>query len=290
MPITSLIEDLLKKIPASLTKPKLKGKELAEAVIKESKFKTDYIPSEWRKKELLPTLNEREIPEGISIESLRKGASDKALQDTGAKITDLLRGKAPLAGVGVTAGAVLMEPEEAEAMPLGKLRNLTRTLKTPSSAEIALKGKTIGDKIVKGVKQEGKKWRVVQFEDGTEIPMTTDYLNDLMRITGTQSYLKEFSTQGVKGKSSMANRSLETRLSRPQPMSELDYIKENQFHKDRVNEIASEIGVDPGLLNPKTSYVKWPKDDRNARLLQLPSEYAEILEKEGVVTIVREPR
>lgn len=231
---------------------------------------------------------------GTEAEDLLKGGSnvlEKGLQKnvsrreflTGSWLKRL--GKLGAAG---TVGSQVLSPEESEAMPLGTIRKLSKTILKSSSAEHALKGTVLGERVVKGVKKGSKDWRIVQFEDGHEIPMTKDYLNDLMRAVGTKKYLKEFGTQPKTGKQSMAARSLETRLDRSEPLDPIKYAKEHKAHQERVKDIASNLGIDPGLLTTKTVFVRWPANDPNARVVQMPLEYAEILAKEGQVTIIRE--
>lgn len=430
-------DSILQKVPASLKKPKLSGKDLGKAYIEDAKIAADYAPSKWRETELLPSLAERPYDRGIPIKSLRPSVSDvppePSILDT---IFEHGRGKAPLLGAGVTGGMVasdlidpdaaeagligglkssvgkgrksvqdlvarvvdkildsedavralprekgeleqatiddlsdyfqtavlsnpknpikaiksfyvdeytkahlteeeaaalsrwirvvhpdihersllpeideslkgwekkvlgsvaaatsvgaLLKPEEAQAMPLGSIRKIAQTALKPSSAESILKGKNLGEKVVSGVKKSSKEWRVVQFDDGTELPMTKDYLNSLMRNVGTQNYLKEFNRmKGFNQKQSMAARSLETRLDRPQPIDHELYRKEMQLHEDKVRDIAESVGADPALMIPKSVFVRWPANDINARLIKMPKDYAEILEKDGQVTIVR---
>lgn len=186
-------------------------------------------------------------------------------------------------GVGTSVGA----PEEAEAMPLGKLfptKQISQKFLKTSSAEKMLVGSEVSGKIIKKVHTGKGDWRYLEFEDGTTRALTKDYVNDLSRAIGTKKYLSE-ATRTPSQALPMAQRSLETRLSRKQLQNEEEetFKQAHQAYLERVKEI------DPTLV-PKTVYVRYPKNDPNARVISLPEVYADVLEKQGIVTRIGAPK
>ncbi|MBT9170387.1 MAG: hypothetical protein DDT18_00728 [Actinobacteria bacterium] len=193
---------------------------------------------------------------------------------------------------GLAAGASALAPEEAEAIPIKEIIKSGRKamLKTASSAERDLIGRRLGDKVVTGVKRAKGDWRRIYFHDGTEVDLTKDYLNSLMRGTGTKNYMREFMTQPARGRQSMAAAALSKRLDMLDiPISE--HVKRYKEHITRLNQIERVFNLDPGGLVTESVWVRYPRADPNARILQMPKLYADELEKAGEVTILRgEPK
>ncbi|MBT9168292.1 MAG: hypothetical protein DDT19_01637 [Syntrophomonadaceae bacterium] len=193
---------------------------------------------------------------------------------------------------GAATMADILKPEEAEAFPIKEIIKSGKKamLKVPSTAEKDLIGKRIGDKVVTGVRWMRGGWRRVYFSDGTEVDLTKDYLNSLMRSLGTKAYMREFGTQPARGRQSMAAASLSKRLDMIDiPISE--HVKRHKEHMTRLNQMERVLNLSPGSLVTEGVWVRYPRGSPDARVFQMPKLYADELEKAGEVTILRkEPK
>ena len=212
------------------------------------------------------------------------------LQKVMHKIVTSKKGIAALTASGL--GSQVLEPEEAEAFPVKPLtKTLGKMLKVSSSAEKDWIGRKIAGKTVTGIKKGEKDWRTVYFEDGTELPLTKDYLNSMLRGAGTSAYKGEFLTQPKSGKQSMAAESLNRRLQRF-PMEDVEkYTKEHVAHKERLKEVLDALKVPNKYVEEISKaneqvLVRYPKNDVNARPVLMPKFYADILAEKGIVTII----
>ncbi|MBT9169059.1 MAG: hypothetical protein DDT19_02411 [Syntrophomonadaceae bacterium] len=197
-----------------------------------------------------------------------------------------------LSAAGLAAGASALLPEEAEAFPIKELVKTGKKamLKVPSTAERDLIGRKIGDRTVTGVRWVRGDWRRIYFDDGTEVDLTKDYLNSLMRSLGTRAYMREFMAQPARGRQSMAATALMKRLDMIDiPISE--HVERHKEHMTRLNQIERALNLSPGGLVTEGVWVRYPKGSPDARVFQMPKLYAEELEKAGEVTILRkEPK
>lgn len=186
-----------------------------------------------------------------------------------------------------------MNTDEANAMPIGKLlkAGTKPALKAfegaVSSAAKPLIGKTLEGTTLKGMQLEGKavhnvtkgsgEWRNIIFNDGSSLPVTKDYLNDLMREVGTQRKMIELNSKDPTGQLQQALKSLEYHKARQLPVSKGYAIKKRVEHRSRVSE----------LLNSPTEDVVVVFEKGGSAPLTMPRKYAEILEREGKVRIDR---
>jgi hypothetical protein len=186
-----------------------------------------------------------------------------------------------------------LNPDEAKSMPIGNLIKAgTSAAKlaargSKSSAAVDLIGKSLEGEALKGLQLESKTiknitkgvgdWRNIIFDDGSSLPVTKDYINDLMRATGTVKYITKFNKQGTEGKLQQALNALKDRRNRTlSPMISKSYIKGKMSqHLNKTSE----------LLTPNTQKMVGVYEGKT--YLTLPEEYAKILEEEGLIRIDR---
>ncbi len=187
-------------------------------------------------------------------------------------------------GVGAAAGGAVgvgavSQPEEAEAFPIGKIIKGTAKVLTgkTSSTTSRIAGSVIRGQTVKSViKPKTGDWRYVVFENGEQLPITKDVLNDLVRSVGETKKLKEFATK------SLAERGAQAKISlgrRAQSSGSLGKTQQTREFKEASMERLRQL--DPALV-PDTVFVRF-----GGETLFMPRAYAELLEKDGTVKILK---
>lgn len=199
-------------------------------------------------------------------------------------LNKLLKG-GTVGAAGVATGSALTE--DAEAFPItGILKGAkaVNAAKRPlSSTAGKMIGRTLEGEMVKGLKMEGKTilnvtkgkgdLRNVNFDDGTSLVMTKDILHDIMRELGSREYLnyKLINKRGA-NRLMQAEKSLQFHFSRlnkkkaPTQRKKLEQSLKQYFEPTEVPHV--------------TVHYK-------GKVLSMPQEYAEILEKAGRVVIER---
>ena len=175
-----------------------------------------------------------------------------------------------------------MLPDTAEAMPRGVYQPITKTTGKLSSAAKTLAGKTIDEgKTIKTILKGEGDTRYIHFTDGTESVVTKQDVNKLARSIGTDEYIKKFRSQPTED------------LQLAQALRSLNYHERLAIHTkpgnlgeelvyhyvDQYLEHLSEMGK---TLPPDICFVK-----KGDKLFTLPRPYAELLEEQGILKIVR---
>jgi len=182
-------------------------------------------------------------------------------------------------GAAGAAGGLAMA-EEAEASPAGVFtKAATKAAKGMiSSASKLLKGFQIQpNKVIKEVRKGRGVWRSILFEDGTTMTVEQKYVNDLCRARGTQLKMGELTTKSGDAKTLQALRSLKFHEARVRPFFTRDMIR--KMHTEHLKRL-KEVGED--LRSSTTAYVV----HRN-KYFPMPREYAEILQEQGIVKIMK---
>ena len=191
--------------------------------------------------------------------------------------------RAPVVLVATGAGAAaLTSPDEAEAAPIFKplSRIASRIAKmTESSTSKKLVGQTVLGKTVKEVRQAADApTRYIVFDDDTYVEVHKDVLNSLMRYLGTQQSLQKFKELPRKQKVLHAETSLTHRLQYPQ--ADLPEAKKLfDLYKYDLERL--------GLKPHDYVFVRVPATGPNFQVVQMPREFAELLEAEGRVKILK---
>jgi len=190
---------------------------------------------------------------------------------------------------GITGAGIIgsqLDEDTAEAFPIRALIKGTskRGVKmlgdvskaAESRASGALKGTTFMNGVIKSITKAKGDTRHIVLEDDTIIPVTKDVVSNLMRTQGTQAKMTELGTKSGGDRFLQALKSLDYHERRMPPFQTVSAIKDNysQYMKQMT-----QGGVDA----PAYTLVK-----KGSKYLSLPSEYATILEKEGVIKIVRD--
>jgi hypothetical protein len=183
-------------------------------------------------------------------------------------------------------------PSEAEALPIGKMVTAgTKVAKTaikevPSRTSKLLKGTEFMGQSIKKITKGRGDWRHIILEDGTVYPVTKDVASDLVRHQGTVEKMTEFGFRHPTGPSAVmgqasqvdqAFKSLVYHENRSNPYLPQKTIIEN--YKAYANQV-KQAGLGEAV---PYSLVK-----RGNRMFTMPSAYAELLEKEGHLKIVKE--
>ncbi|MCL6441755.1 MAG: hypothetical protein K6T27_09725 [Thermoleophilum sp.] len=187
----------------------------------------------------------------------------------------------------------VLGPSEAEASPVGSLlkggtkaasRRLAQVAKGPVSRTakdlVGQKLPAFGERTIVNVTKGRGDWRYIIFDDGSVVPVTKDVLTDLERAVGTAAKHAELLQKRVAPELGsplqQALKSLEYHRSR-QTLATVrsleDYYKTYKQNMKSLGREAPETAIvrEPGTRNPFT----------------MPLFYAEILEKEGYVKIVK---
>ena len=186
--------------------------------------------------------------------------------------------------IGATVGGLTLmggQGKEAEAMPVGEITKLTKNLlerTVSSSTAKRLIGAKVRGQVIKDVLKSRGNWRYLVFDNDEVLPITKDYLQALTRAVGSKQYMKKLVTKSPKGQLAQALKSLEIREAGRGPETTSLYRKTHRAFLETVKDLES-------TLTPETI---WVKSTLTHETLQLPKPYAEILEKEGRVKILRE--
>lgn len=187
------------------------------------------------------------------------------------------------------AGGVALNSDEAEAFPIGKLLKAgTKGAATMaskaiagagSSTEKALKGQAFeafGGRTIQSITKGSGDKRIITFTDESVAPVTKDVLHDLMRQRGTQAKMTEFATKDTEGQLAQAYKSLQFHESRAWHGHTEKTIR--SYHKDFVKNLK-----DAGQEVPAMSLVRMIGKKES---FTMPTAYADLLEKEGVLKVV----
>jgi len=178
-------------------------------------------------------------------------------------------------------------PSEAQAFPIGKIFKVgQKALGSLSSASKQLAGKKLQGKVIREVRKGHGDWRQIIFSDNTVLPMTKDYVHTLSRVKGTEKMLNLFEERDQSGRLQQAMKSMSYHeaYARRNPTSSLpkssrDYTR--QLHKNYLSE-AQEL--DPTVI-PDSVMVS-----RGSLYYSMPRDYAELLERNGILNIVKGTR
>jgi hypothetical protein len=270
--------------------PSTKIKELNEAefsdLVKESNFDTKTITNRLRRLADIVIVPDITPPYGTGTSQVLQLRPNKVI----AKYKDIYRILGLTGALGGAATA--MEPKEAEASPVGKMIKAgtkvakTAIKETPSRTSTLLKGtEYMGQQIKKITKGRGD-WRHVVLEDGTVYPVTKDVASDLVRHQGTVEKMTEFGLRKPSGPSAVmgqasqidqAFKSLAYHESRSNPYLPRKTIQEN--YKSYLGQV-KEQGLGEAV---PYSLVK-----RGGKTFTMPTPYAQLLEKEGHLKIMKE--
>ncbi len=174
----------------------------------------------------------------------------------------------------------LFGPNEAEAFPIGKVFKVgSKTLGSLSSASERLAGKELQGKVIKEVRKGHGNWRDIIFNDGTALPVTKDYVHNLAQSKGTETYLDLFEGKDVPDRLHQAMKSMR--------------IHESMVYPDKTTRVGR--AVTQNLYNARQQRLQelqsTPLDSvmvqRGTRSYMMPKEYAELLEKNGILKVVK---
>jgi hypothetical protein len=178
---------------------------------------------------------------------------------------------------GATAGGVAAGEEEVEAMPLGKLLKGAAARAVPkgeSSAAKKLVGKVIEGRTVTNVTAGGP-YRYIHYNDGTVERVGKDSIHNLARGFGTESKMAEFAAKDEPSQLLQAMKSLDYHKARSIPAGSKMMMREHFKHYTSTLKEA-------GLPVEPTSMVRSGNDT-----FLMPTRYAEMLEKEGHLKILK---
>ena len=175
--------------------------------------------------------------------------------------------------------ASMIGPSEAEASPISKPFKTTaragiRRLEKSGTFE-ALKGTEFKGATIRSVVKGRGDWRYIVLDDGTSYPVTKDVLSDMMRAQGTAMKMGELQLKDQPGQLLQAFKSLGYHKARLNPFANqaanLEHLK---AYKTQLEKAGVEV--------PPTSLVK-----HEGKTFTMPTPYAEILQKEGVLKILK---
>ena len=174
----------------------------------------------------------------------------------------------------------ILGPSEAQAFPIGKVFKVgQKALGSLSSASKRLVGKSVQGKIVKEVRRGRGNWRQIVFDDGTVLPITKDYVHSLARAKGTEQYVNAFVEKSREGQLQQALKSMsihESMVYPPETTKVGRAITENQ------HEIYKKMAQTLQSMPPDSVMVR-----RGKKSYMLPQVYAEILQRHGILTIIK---
>lgn len=191
----------------------------------------------------------------------------------------------------LAGGTAMMEPEEAGAMPIGKAFKsaLKPALKKApvSSAEKFLLGTKFKGAIIEKVVQGSKpNLRYILTDDGFAHPVTKDVLNDLVRAAETTRRTGSAARRIESSQVAAAYKSLDFHIGEARDAGRLNpYITRDavrEYFKDYRKQLQ-----EAGVKVPPTSLVTYIGEGLyKGKSFTMPSYYADILQKEGVLKIV----
>ena len=178
---------------------------------------------------------------------------------------------------GVGVGGSMMA-DEAEASPIGNvIKNAAKKVVggvESSTAKRLIGTEFKGQKITK-VTKGAQNWRYIHLDDDTAYPVTKDVLHDLSRKAGTDDYLGRLAVKDEPSKLVQALKSLDYHRARSIPAGSKMMMRE--YYKQWTAQLK-----EAGLPNVPTCMVRSGKDT-----FLMPTEYAEMLEKEGHLKILK---
>lgn len=166
----------------------------------------------------------------------------------------------------------------AEASPIGKVvKNASKRAfsKVASTTSNLLVGTEFKGKKIVNVTKGAQNWRYIHLDDDTVYPVTKDVLHDMSRKVGTDKKLAELSVKDEPSKLVQALKSLDYHKARSIPAGSKLMMKE--YYKNWSSQLES-----VGLPAVPSCMVKSGKDT-----FLMPTEYAELLEKEGHLKILK---
>jgi hypothetical protein len=226
----------------------------------------------------------RKLWQGHLSETKAKRLYDDLAKKFGFKLADNSSwSRVPVVLVATGAGAAaLTSNDEAEAAPIFKPLSRIASLlaKMPeSSTSRGLAGRTVLGKTVKEVRQAaGSPTRYIVFDDDTYVEVHKNVLNSLMRYLGTERSLQEFKKLSPEQKVLHAESSLTHRLQYPQAE-----LPETKKLLDIYTYDLQRLGLKPHDY----VFVRVPATGPNFQVVQMPREFAELLESEGRVKILK---
>lgn len=131
------------------------------------------------------------------------------------------------------------------------------------------------DQEVKAITKGKGNWRYIILKDGTTYPVTKDVASDLIRHSGMGAQAVKFGLERGESRVDQAFKSLLYHESRSNPFMSKELIKSN--YKDYLKQV-KETGL--GEAAPY-SLVK-----RGGKVFTMPSQYADLLEKEGHLKVM----
>jgi hypothetical protein len=170
-------------------------------------------------------------------------------------------------------------PTEAEAMPRGVYEKAGKLMAEVSRTAKDLIGKeTEPGKVIQNVfKGKGAERRLV-FEDGTQSIVDKNDVIKLARAFGTKEYETRFLGKEPEGQLSQAIKSMQLHEATAQNKSFLNRSTVRQY-TDRYLQDLAQMGK---MLPPDTCFV-----EKGGLLFTMPRFYAEVLEKNGLLNIVK---
>ena len=179
-------------------------------------------------------------------------------------------------------GANMVNPDESEAMPLGKLFKtgselaLKATKGPLSSAARQLEGMRVGDKTIKSVTKGSGEWRNIIYDNGDVQAATADYINSLAREVGKSTYLTKLATKGNEDRYAQAVIGLQNAWNRSEtPSKALPELFHKQ-HVNRLNDLSASPEADMVLIH------------FGGKALTVMKEYADILKGKNI-TLPQKP-
>ena len=194
-----------------------------------------------------------------------------------------LGGKQKLLGAAISAGlgaGLLGKDQEAQAQPVGVFQKVVSKAARGalSSASKVLEGQEIEGRVIKEVRKGRGKWRSILFDDGTEMVVDKQRVNDLCRAFGTHQKIQEFNLRKGEDKTLQALKSLDYHYKRSRSVPR-DLTR--KYHKEYLTR---GYEVSPAVP-PGSHFVHW-----EGRYFSMPKEYAEHLEQMGYIKILRGKR
>jgi hypothetical protein len=243
-----------------------------------------YDPYFFTKHDLKEGLPDRQMMKEAVVEGKKRYGKDY-------KWTKILGLTAMLTAAGATPDEItgvtdMFKTKEANAMPLGKLlkAGTKEALKAaeglPSSTAKVLKGKSLEGTAIQGMKLDSKvvadvrsgigNWRNIIFEDGSSLPVTTDFLESIMREHGKATYAAKRAVMTAEEQLKEAEASLQYHLNRTYTEGKNRPVKFQEKHSQRMNEL---VGPERGA----EMIGFW----HGRRYVIMPKYQAEILERNG---------
>lgn len=183
-----------------------------------------------------------------------------------------------IAGITSAMGGAMLGESEAEASPIGNvIKNAAKKVVggvESSTAKRLIGTEFKGQKITK-VTKGAQNWRYIHLDDDTVYPVTKDVLHDLSRKAGTDDYLGRLATKDEPSKLVQALKSLDYHRARSIPAGSKMMMRE--YYKQWTAQLK-----EAGLPSVPTCMVRSGKDT-----FLMPTEYAEMLEKEGHLKILK---